>query len=454
MRKTHKTQMKLGLSMRYLGYHDAAWRHPEVPPGGATDFKYFLNSARIAEAAKFDMVFFADGIGIRADDNPPGSLARTNRNVELEPLTLLSALAAMTSHIGLVSTASTTYNEPFHVARKFASLDNISGGRAGWNIVTSWSEQEAWNFSRDSHLDYDTRYDRAKEFVDVVTGLWDSWEADAFVHDKASGQFYDPTKLHVLNHRGKHFSVRGPLNAPPTPQGRPILVQAGAAEQGQEIAAANADVVYAAQVDLAGAKAYYAGLKARMAKHGRAPELLKVMPAVTTIVGRTRAEAQAKFDQLQELIDPMVGLASLFSSFGDLSGYPLDGPVPEPVNAKVRSIAYNLWNLAQRENLSIRQFYQKKSAGSGGLLLKGTAGDVADVMEQWIDEGAADGFNLTPTHLPHGINDFVELVIPELRRRGRFRTEYESTTLRGNLGLPDYVNRHVAQRHRTALASD
>ena len=449
-----KTQMKLGLSMRYLGYHDAAWRHPEVPPGGATDFKYFLNSARIAERGKFDMVFFADGIGIRADDNPPGSLARTNRNVELEPLTLLSALAAMTSHIGLVSTASTTYNEPYHIARKFASLDNISGGRAGWNIVTSWSEQEAWNFSRDTHLDYDTRYDRAKEFVDVVTGLWDSWENDAFIHDKASGQFYDPAKLHVLNHRGKHFTVRGPLSAPPTPQGRPILVQAGAAEQGQEIAAANADVVYAAQVDLAGAKAYYAGLKARMAKYGRAPELLKVMPAVTTIVGRTRAEAQAKFDQLQELIDPMVGLASLFSSFGDLSGYPLDGPVPEPVNAKVRSIAYNLWNLAQRENLSIRQFYQKKSAGSGGLLLKGSAEDVADAMEQWMAEEAADGFNITPTHLPHGINDFVELVVPELRRRGRFRTEYESTTLRGNLGLPDYVNRHVALRQRTALASD
>jgi FMN-dependent oxidoreductase (nitrilotriacetate monooxygenase family) len=446
--------MKLGLSMRYLGYHDAAWRHPEVPAGGATDFKYFLNSARIAERGKFDMVFFADGIGIRADDNPPGSLARSNRNVELEPLTLLSALAAKTSHIGLVSTASTTYNEPYHIARKFASLDNISGGRAGWNVVTSWSEQEAWNFSRDAHLDYDTRYDRAKEFVDVVTGLWDSWESDAFVHDKASGQFYDPSKLHVLNHRGKHFAVRGPLSAPPTPQGRPIVVQAGAAEQGQEIAAANADVVYAAQVDLAGAKAYYAGLKARMAKYRRAPELLKVMPAVTTIVGRTRAEAQAKFDQLQELIDPMVGLASLFNAFGDLSGYPLDGPVPEPVNAKVRSIAYNMWNLAQRENMTIRQFYQKKSAGSGGLLLKGTPQDVADAMEQWMAEEAADGFNLTPTHLPHGAEDFVELVVPELRRRGLFRTEYESTTLRGNLGLPDYVNRHTASRRRPALASD
>jgi FMN-dependent oxidoreductase (nitrilotriacetate monooxygenase family) len=449
-----KTQMKLGLSMRYLGYHDAAWRHPEVPPGGATDFKYFLNSARIAERGKFDMVFFADGIGIRADDNPPGSLARSNRNVELEPLTLLSALAAMTSHIGLVSTASTTYNEPYHIARKFASLDNISGGRAGWNVVTSWSEQEAWNFSRDAHLDYDTRYDRAKEFVDVVTGLWDSWESDAFVHDKASGQFYDPSKLHVLNHRGKHFAVRGPLSAPPTPQGRPIVVQAGAAEQGQEIAAANADVVYAAQPDLAGAKVYYAGLKARMAKYGRAPELLKVMPAVTTIVGRTRAEAQAKFDQLQELIDPTVGLASLFNAFGDLSSYPLDGPVPEPVNAKVRSIAYNMWNLAQRENLTIRQFYQKKSAGSGGLLLKGTAQDVADTMEQWMAEAAADGFNLTPTHLPHGAEDFVELVVPELRQRGLFRSEYESTTLRGNLGLPDYVNRHTVARQRAVLAGD
>jgi FMN-dependent oxidoreductase (nitrilotriacetate monooxygenase family) len=439
-----KRQMKLGLSMRYLGYHDAAWRHPEVPPGGATDFEYFLNSARIAERGKFDMVFFADGIGVRADDNPPGSLARANRNVELEPLTLLAALAPMTRHIGLVSTASTTYNEPYHIARKFASLDNISGGRAGWNIVTSWSEQEAWNFSRDTHLDYDTRYDRAREFVDVVTGLWDSWEDDAFVHDKASGQFYDPAKLHVLNHRGKHFAVRGPLSAPRTPQGRPILVQAGAAEQGQEIAAANADVVYAAQVDLAGAKAYYAGLKARMAKYGRTPERLLVMPAVTTVVGRTRAEAQAKFDQLQALIDPAVGLANLFRSFGDLSGYSLDGPLPEPVNAPVRSIAYNEWHLARRENMTIRQFYQRKSAGSGGLLLMGTTADVADVMEGWIAEQAADGFNLTPTHLPHGIADFVDLVVPELQRRGAFRTEYAGATLRENLGLPPNVNRHAA----------
>ncbi len=438
-----KSQMKLGLSMRYLGYHDAAWRHPEVPSGGATDFRYFLYSALAAERGKFDMVFFADGIGVRADDDPPGSLARTNRNVELEPLTLLAALAPMTRHIGLVSTASTTYNEPYHIARKFASLDNISGGRAGWNIVTSWSEQEAWNFSRETHLDYDTRYERAAEFVDVVTGLWDSWEDDAFVHDKVSGQFYDPAKLHVLGHRGKHFAVRGPLSAPRTPQGRPILVQAGAAEQGQEIAAANADVVYAAHIELAGARAYYAGLKARMAKYGRTPEQLLVMPAVTTIVGHTRAEAEAKFDELQGLIDPLVGLANLSRSFGDLSGHPLDGPVPEPVNAPVRSLAYNMWHMAKRENLTIRQMYEKKSAGSGGLMLIGTAADIADVLEEWVAEEAADGFNLTPTHLPHGIEDFVGLVVPELQRRGAFRTEYEGTTLRENLGLPRHVNRHA-----------
>jgi FMN-dependent oxidoreductase (nitrilotriacetate monooxygenase family) len=438
-----KKQMKLGLSMRYLGYHDGAWRHPHVPAGGATDFQYFLNSALTAERGKFDMIFFADGVGIRAEDNPPGSLARSNRNVELEPITLLAALAACTRNIGLVSTASTTYNEPFHIARKFASLDNISGGRAGWNIVTSWSEQEAWNFGRDSRPDYDTRYERAKEFVDVVTGLWDSWEDDAFLHDKSSGQFYDPAKLHVLNHQGKHFKVLGPLNAPRTPQGRPVLVQAGAADQGQEIAAANADVVYAAQVDLAGAKAYYAGLKSRMEKYGRAPELLKVMPAVTTIVGRTRAEAQAKFDQLHDLIDPMVGLSNLFLSLGDLSGYPLDGPVPEPVDGPVRSIAYNLWNLARRENLTIRQLYQKRSAGSGGLLLVGTAADIADTLEDWIAEEAADGFNLTPTHLPQGIDDFVELVVPELQRRGAFRTQYEGKTLRDNLGLPRHVSRYA-----------
>ncbi len=435
-----KRQMRLGLSMRYLGYHDAAWRHPDVPSGGSSDYRHFLRCAQQAERGKFDMVFFADGIGVRANDEPPGSLSHSNRNVELEPLTLLSALAPMTRHIGLVCTASTTYNEPYHIARKFASLDHISEGRAGWNVVTSWSEQEAWNFSRDTHLDYDTRYERAREFVDVVTGLWDSWEDDAFVHDKASGQFYDPAKLHTLHHKGKHFAVRGPLSVRPTPQGRPILVQAGANAMGQEIAAADADVVYASTNGFEAAQAYYASVKGRMARYGRDPGHLKIMPALVPIIGRTEAEAQGKLAQLQELIDPLVGLSRIYGLMGDLSGYDLDGPVPEPVGAKVRSIAYGWWERAKREGLSIRQMYSEYAVGEGFRLV-GTASQVADVMEEWVDRGAADGFNITPTHLPQGIDDFVAAVVPELQRRGRFRTEYAGATLRENLGLPAHVNR-------------
>ena len=441
-----KRQMKLGLSLRYLGYHDAAWRHPDVPAGGACDYGHFLRCAQQAERGCFDMVFFADGLGVRANDQPPGSLSHSNRNVELEPLTLLAALAPMTRHIGLVSTASTTYNEPFHVARKFASLDNISGGRAGWNIVTSWSEQEAWNFSRDTHLDYDTRYDRAREFVDVVTGLWDSWEPDAFTHDKVGGQFYDPAKLHTLHHKGKHFSVRGPLNAPPTPQGRPVLVQAGANPMGQEIAAADADVVYASINGLEPAQDYYAAVKNRMAKYGREPDLLKIMPALVPIVGRTEAEARAKLDQLQALIDPLVGFARIYNLMGDLSGHDFDGPVPEPTGAKMRSLAYGWWERAKQEGWSIRQMYAEYAVGEGFRVI-GTAAHIADVMEAWMDSGAADGFNITPTHLPAGIDDFVALVVPELQRRGRFRTAYEGGTLRENLGLPSYVSRW--QRHQT-----
>ncbi len=435
-----KRQMKLGLSMRYLGYHDAAWRHPDVPAGGSSDYRHFLHCAQQAERGRFDMVFFADGIGVRVNDNPPGSLSHSNRNVELEPLTLLSALAPMTQHIGLVCTASTTYNEPYHVARKFASLDHISGGRAGWNIVTSWSEQEAWNFSRESHLDYDTRYERAREFVDVVTGLWDSWEADAFVHDKASGQFYDPAKLHVLHHKGQHFQVRGPLSVRPTPQGRPLLVQAGANAMGQEIAAADADVVYASSNGYGPAKEYYASVKGRMARYRRNPEHLKIMPALVPVVGGTEAEAQAKLAQLQALIDPLAGLARIYGLMGDLSGYDLDGPVPEPTGAKVRSLAYGWWERSKREGLSIRQMYGEYAVGEGFRLV-GTAGQIADVMEEWVDTGAADGFNITPTHLPGGIDDFVASVVPELQRRGRFRTEYEGATLRENLGLPPYASR-------------
>ena len=298
-----KRQMRLGMSMRGIGYHPAAWRHPDVPSDGTLRFDHYVRNAQMAEAGKFDMIFFADGIGIREKDEPPGSLCRSGYEiVEMEPLTLLPALAALTKRVGLVTTASTTYNEPYHIARKFATLDLISGGRAGWNIVTSWSDAEAQNFNRAKHLEYDTRYERAAEFVEVVKGLWDSWEPGAFVYDKESSLFYDEAKMHLLNHKGKHFSVKGPLNVAEMPQGRPILVQAGASEQGRDIAARSADVIYAAQDNIPAARAYYDDVKSRLAQYGRDWDDLKIMPALRPIVAATRAEAQAKFDQLQCLL--------------------------------------------------------------------------------------------------------------------------------------------------------
>jgi FMN-dependent oxidoreductase (nitrilotriacetate monooxygenase family) len=435
-----KRQMRLGMSMRGIGYHPAAWRHPDVPSDGTLRFEHYVRNAQMAEQGKFDMIFFADGIGIRERDLPKGSLARSGYEiVELEPMTLLPALAALTKHIGLVTTASTTYNEPFHVARKFATLDIISGGRAGWNVVTSWSDAEARNFNRDKHLDYDVRYERAAEFAEVVKGLWDSWEEDAFVYDKESGQFYDESKMHPLNHKGKFFSVAGPLNVASMPQGRPIMVQAGASEQGREIAAATADVVYAAQDDVTVARAYYTDVKRRMARYGRSWDDLKIMPGLRPVVAPTRAEAQAKFDRLQELLDPMVGLARVYNE-------------PEPKEPpQVKSSFDRIMARARRNNWTIRQLYQQL-CGAGGFCLIGTASDIVDVMEQWMDAEACDGFNITPNQLPGGCEDFVAMVTPELQRRGLFRMEYEGRTLRENLGLKPHVNRYTAERARLQAA--
>ena len=440
---TTQRRMRLGLSMRYHGYHVAAWRRPDVPVAGTLDYRYFLRTAQAAERACFDLVFLADSVGVRARDEPEGSQCRSAWIAELEPLTLMSALATHTSHIGLVATASTTYNEPFHVARKYASLDHISGGRAAWNIVTSWTDQEARNFNRDTHLDYETRYERAEEFARVVTGLWDSWEDDAFIRDKASGVFFDPEKLHVLNHRGKHFQVRGPLNSAATPQGRPIIVQAGAADQGQEIAAVYADVVYAMPFDLASAQEYYAGLKSRLVRHGRAPELLRVLPGFTPYVGRTGAEARDKYDQMRA-VDPSEGGAGDALRLLRRSVRLRRGRAGARSARRYRDPQYRPRGRAQaqREGLTIRQLYERVAAGNAGRVLIGSAEQIADDMQEWFENGAADGFNICPSHLPGGLDDFAALVVPELQRRGLFRTEYEGTTLRQNLGLPPYLSRY------------
>lgn len=439
-------QIKLGVSMIGLGYHLANWRHPDAPADGNMSLPHFIRVIQAAERGLFDMGFLADGVGIRFHDEPKGALCRTAKNVQFEPLTLLSALAMVTKNIGLVATASTTYNEPYHVARKFASLDHISGGRAGWNVVTSVTDMEARNFNRDAAPGYDVRYDRAAEFVEVVRGLWDSWEDDAFVRDKESGINYDPTKLHVLNHNGPHFKVAGPLNIARTPQGSPVIVQAGASEQGRELAAATADVVYAAAQTLEAAQAYYASVKGRMAKYGRHPDELKIMPGLMAIPGRTRQEAQDRYDVLQERVDPLVGLAALSNYLGDLSAYPLDGPVPEPPNRRMHSRAGIFLDIARRDNLTIRQLYLSVAGGNGHRTVIGTPADIADAMEEWFHHDAADGFNILPPWLPGGLEDVVDMVVPELQRRGLYRTAYEGSTLRENLDVPYGAFGKVAHR--------
>ena len=442
-----RTKMLIGMSIRGLGYHPAAWRHPDVPADGTLRFEHYARSAMAAERGKCDLIFFADGIGIRERDLPKGSLARMGYELfEMEPMTLLPALAVVTKHIGLVTTASTTYNEPYNLARKFASLDWISNGRSGWNVVTSWSDAEAKNFGREAQLDYDTRYGRAAEFVEVVRGLWDSWEDDALLLDKAGARFFDESKLHALNHKGQFFSVEGPLNMFRPPQGHPIIVQAGASEPGRELAAATADLVYAIHGTKEVGKAFYVDIKRRLERYGRSWDDLKILPAVRPVVAKTRTEAQAKFDQLQALLDPLVGLNRLNNAFGDLSGYPLDGPVPldDLPPSGIKSISQQLIERVRREKPTIRQLYEQV-AGKGGFCLIGTPADIADVMQDWYESEACDGFNITPTHLPAGCEDFVELIVPELQRRGLMRTAYEGKTLRENLGLARPTNRHVGR---------
>ena len=434
---TQKGQIKLGAFLMNSGHHAAAWRHPNAWAEHGLDFPNYRQLAQTAERAKFDMVFLADGVAVRRDQNIE-ALSRSGQIVHFEPLTLLSALAAVTEHVGLVATASTTYNEPYHIARKFASLDYLSGGRAGWNVVTSASEAEAHNFNREKHMEHALRYERAREFLDVVTGLWDSWDDDAFIRDKASGVYVDPDKIHVLKHKGKHFSVQGPLNVARPPQGYPVIVQAGASEDGRDFAASTAEVIFTAQQTLAEAQAFYASIKDALPKYGRTPDQVKIMPGIFPVIGTTEAEAKEKYDQLQDLIHPTVGLALLSGLVGgfDLSSYPLDGPLPElPETNLQKSRLQLVSDLAKRDNLTIRQLYQAIAGARGHRTIWGTPVQIADQLQEWFENDAADGFNIMPPYLPNGLDEFVELVIPILRQRGLFRTEYEGKTLRENLGL-------------------
>ena len=437
-----KKQMKLGLFLMGTGHHIASWRHPEAQADASENVEFFKEVAIKAEQGKLDMLFLSDGLTFNELSHPA-------EQVRFEPLTLHAVLSTVTKNIGLTATASTTYNEPFHIARKFSSLDHLSGGRAAWNIVTSYYVAEASNFNQDQHLDHSLRYDRADEFVEVVKGLWDSYEDDALARNKQTGEYITKGKLHTLNHKGEYYSVRGPLNSSRPPQGRPVLVQAGSSDAGTTLAAKQADVIFTAQQTLEDAQKFYKLLKDKAVAAGRERDDVKIMPGVSVYVAETEELARAKYEELQQLITPEIGLDFLADYLGyDLSKHDLDGPLPSdipPTNGN-RSRQQLIIELAARENLTIRELYLRIAGSRGHRIIFGSPVQIADQLEEWVEQEAADGFNLMPPYFPGGFTDFIDLVIPELQKRGSFRTEYEGTTLRENLGLKEVKSRYTLQQ--------
>ena len=441
-------QMRLCAFIMATGHHVASWRAPGVPLENGTNFNYWATLARISENAKLDAIFLYDGAAI--SNIPLDPMSHGDRATFFDPMTLLSALAVVTSKIGLVSTSSTTYDQPFYVARRYLSLDHLSGGRVAWNMVTGVNTREALNFGA-APMAHAERYTRAREFADVVRGLWDSWAEDAFVMDKESGVFFDPDKVQWLDHQGKYFTCAGPMCVPRSPQGQPVMVQAGGSEAGKELAAETAEMVYSVQSDFAAGQQFYADLKGRMAKYGREPHELKIMPGMYTIVGESEQEALDKYHALRELVDEAQSKALLAQCLGgaDLSTVPFDGPVPEGLstNAGTTHLA-TMVKIARDRNLSLRQLAMDVAAGGyGHWAVCGTPKQIADQMEERFLGKAADGFNLMPATLPDGLSDFCRLVLPELQRRGLFRTEYSGSTLREHLGLKKPVRRVTKAAH-------
>src|SRR5580692_2347212 len=433
-------QLRLGAFMRPVSIHTAAWRYPDAYPDANFNFKHLTRFAQTLERGKFDAFFMADHLAVL--NMPVQALKRSATVTSFDPLTLLPALAVLTEHLGLIATASTTYNEPYHVARKFASLDHISGGRAGWNVVTSGNPDEALNFGLEEHVEHATRYRRAREFFDVVTGLWDSWADDAFIRNVESGEYFDPEKLHVLNHHGEFLKVRGPLNIARPIQGWPVIVQAGASDAGRQLAAETAEVIFAAGGSMGYAREFYADIKGRMEKIGRDRDHLKILPGAFVVVGDSFEEAKEKRAKLDSMVHYDSAIASVSVQLGtDASGFDPDGqlpPIPE-TNAS-KSGRQRLVDAAARDHLTVRQLAQRVG-GYGGLSFVGTPKTIADAMEEWLTSRGSDGFNIMFPFLPAGLDDFVDRVVPELQKRGIFRREYEGRTLRENLGLPRPKNR-------------
>jgi alkanesulfonate monooxygenase len=446
-------QLHLGAFMRPVGIHTAWWRYPGAYADANFNLRHLVSFIQTLERGRFDAFFMADHLAVL--NMPMSALRRSATATSFEPLTLLSALAMVTERIGLVATASTTFDEPYHIARRFASLDHISGGRAGWNIVTTSNPDAALNFGLQDHVEHDERYRRAREFYAVVTGLWDSWADDAWLRDQQSGIFFDPARLHVLDHKGEHLSVRGPLNIARPVQGWPVIVQAGASEAGRQLAAETAEVIFGSSRTIEDARAFYADMQARLRAVGRAPDSLKILPGALVIAAPTREEARARKELLDSLVHAESGVPNLSMRLGvDASGFDLDGPLPEiPETNASQSGRASLIALARRENLTVRQL--ATMVGShGGLQMVGTASDIADTMQEWLETEASDGFNVMFPTVPEGLDAFVDLVVPELQRRGLLRREYEGTTLRDHLGLKRPANRFFAAAGEARVAAE
>jgi FMN-dependent oxidoreductase (nitrilotriacetate monooxygenase family) len=433
---TRKDQMRLGAFFHPTGHHVAAWLDAGSQIDAGTNFAHYMKLAQSAEAAKFDLVFLADAIATR--DGNLQALSRWPQYMAyFDPITLLAGLAAVTKHIGLVATATTSFNEPYHVARRFASLDHMSNGRSGWNVVTSSNASEAFNFGRDAHFGHTERYERADEFVRVVKGLWDSWDDDAFLRDRASARYFDAERVHFLHHKGKHFSVRGPLNVARPPQGYPVIFQASASDTGKELAAQIAEVVFTPLHELEQAKAFYRQLKDDAAHYGRSDDDIVVMPGLNVVVADSEKAADEKIKYLQSLIHPDVGKELLSTALGglDLTPYDVDQPLPEHVVAQELQKNNSRVKYLFHGNPTIRQMYESFGTGRGQRTIKGTPISIVDQMQRWFESRAVDGYLIQPPILPSGLDEFNSRIIPELQDRGLFRTEYSGQTLRENLGL-------------------
>ncbi|TAJ33845.1 MAG: LLM class flavin-dependent oxidoreductase [Reyranella sp.] len=447
---TQKRQLRLGAFMRPVSIHTAAWRYPGGTPDANFNLKALVKYAQTLERGKFDAFFMADHLAVL--NMPMEALKRSATVTSFDPLTLLPALAMATKHLGLIATASSTFEPAYTIARRFASLDHISEGRAGWNLVTTSNPDAALNFGMDDQMPHAERYARAREFFDVVTGLWDSWADDAFIRDVDSGIYFDPARMHVLDHKGKYLKVRGPLNIARPVQGWPVVVQAGASDAGRQLAAETAEMVFAAGGPLKGAQEFYADVKGRAARIGRNPDHIKILPGAFVVVGDSLEEAREKRLRLDSLVSYDSGIAAVSIALGvDARKFDPDKPLPDdiPETQASKSGRDRVIDLGKRENLTVRQI-AGRLGGYGGLGMVGTPAIIADQMEEWLTTNACDGFNVMFPYLPGGLDDFVDKVVPELQRRGLFRTEYEGTTLRENLGLPRPDNRFFAATAKAA----